>query len=79
MLMVPTSIGCPIECLCIISSTTALNLPSVLLYTTSAKSSLIIGMLVGTSTTSMPYMALNSSSSVAAVPVIPASFLYILK
>ena len=41
--------------------------------------SCIIGMFVGTTTTSSLYIFLNSTASVSAVPVMPASFLYMRK
>jgi len=76
---VPTRTGCPILFALITSCKTDLYLPFSVLYTASGKSSLTIGLLVGMHTTSSPYIALNSSSSVRAVPVIPEIFVYILK
>ena len=76
---VPNNIGCPFLFLSIISSITAFSFASFVLYTASCWSILCIGRLVGISTTSRLYIWINSSSSVFAVPVIPAKFSYILK
>ena len=62
-----------------IGSTIALNLPLWFLYTTSSKSFLATGILVGIQTTSSLYIVWNSPSSVWAVPVIPDNLSYILK
>ena len=76
---VPTSTGCPFSCASFISSITALNLESSVLYIISLLSFLITGKFVGIVTTSRLYISLNSLSSVIAVPVIPANLSYILK
>ena len=76
---VPTSTGWPFACLPTMSSTTALNLARSVLKTMSGRSCRIMGLAVGICTTGMPYILMNSASSVAAVPVMPASFEYILK
>ena len=79
MLVVPINIGLPFECSVLTSSTTALYFDCSVLNTKSIRSSRILGLFVGIVITSIPYIFISSSDSVAAVPVIPDNLLYILK
>ena len=45
--IVPTSIGCPVSCICLINSTIFLNLPASVAYIISDISFLTHGLLVG--------------------------------
>jgi hypothetical protein len=77
--IVPTRTGCPFVLNSIISSVNALNFSLSVLYILSGLSTRCMGLFVGITTTSNPYIFLNSTASVSAVPVIPESLAYILK
>ena len=74
MLMVPMSTGWPLWCSFLTSSARAVNLPRSFLNILSERSSRAMGLLVGMTMVSSLYILANSSASVSAVPVIPASF-----
>jgi len=76
---VPTRIGCPFVCISLIAPIMASYFSASLRYTRSFSSFRTTGLFVGMIITSRLYILLNSSASVSAVPVIPASFLYNLK